>query len=273
MKFRVVFLFLIVLPGLLFLFFYKAERSPGAIRSEEQIQVLSSQGRSLTLAFTPQTWSVQTQTISGEDVVHMIFPGAVSGDSAGLPDIPYAPVVLGMPVGSRVSVQIVESEFETIGSTKLAPVPTAKLVDGWPEDRYVFDPKVYRGAAAFPAQLVQVDQPGFLRDQQVVSLRVAGLQYLPQKKQVRRVKRLVLRVDFIGGQSSPNRSITRYSQNEEAWYRHTLANYEQARSWRQVREKTSRRIQSSETSLAASTLYQFRISEEGMYRIDGRFIE
>ncbi len=238
--------------------------------SRSSVAVTQSDQTGVTLVLTPGDWQLESFRADGEELTKVNFRGAFSEDEDGHPEIPYHSAMLGLPLGSTASARVVEMQESSLDQVKIVPVPRTRRVDGAQEYDLWFDPEIYQHDQPFPESLVTIDEPAFFRDQQIVRIRVAGAQYYPGEQRLRRFNRIVLRVDFQGGALASGRPA-RLSRNEEALLSSLLLNYEEAVNWRKARALPAPRTRTS--GLQNRTLYKFRISQEGMYKIDGRFLQ
>ncbi len=234
------------------------------------VSLLSQQGQSVTLEVKPAKWNVRTVETARGELTTIDFAGAVWDEVAGQPQIPYAVTVVGAPAGARVQATVLEVERETMDGVLLMPFSPGRRKDGTAME-LVFDSKTYNSTASFPANIVAVDPPSQYRDQRIVRVRIAGALFEPAQKRVVRLKRVVVRLDFVGGKTAAQPSFAARSQTEEETYDNLLLNYQQAKSWRVPRPAMNSLRKSSLQQ--NSTNYRFSIQEEGIYRIDGRTLE
>ncbi|MFQ5603158.1 MAG: type IX secretion system sortase PorU [bacterium] len=243
-----------------------------AVKKDETVRIVNAAERSLTLEFSVSNWQTESVMINGVEHTKLDFSAANLADQPGAPQIPYHVAILGIPEGARVNYQVLESDFEVIQNTRLAPYPIIEQSDGGPEMEYQLNAEIYGKALNFPSDLVQIDAPAFFRHQQIVRIQVAGLQFLPGTRQVRKYDRIVLRLDFVGGRAASNVSASVISRAEEEMYEDLLLNYSQAIRWR-THKRSVQKTSYSRKSFQNTTLYKFRIRDEGIYKIDGRFLE
>lgn len=237
------------------------------------IEILSADDRGLTIEFNLRNWALEELKSNGEAFAKADFQGAVyRDDRPGSPQIPYHAAVIGIPVGASVRYQILQSETRTINGVKLLPVPRPKKVDDWLEAEYAIDEQVYRSKNSYPVELILMSDPSYFRDQQIVNVQVAGVQYLPSSEQLTVFDKIVLRVDFVGGNLQSSQNRTPFPRSEENLYKRSLLNYDQAIKWRRSAKPASLL---SKTALAsiAGTFYEVQVKEEGIYKIDGNFLE
>ncbi len=113
---------------------------------------------------------------------------------------------------------------------------------------------------------VTLRPPGFLRDQRVVELACGPR--CGAAGPCEAFARIVVRVSFpSAGQPGQPLSAGRWG---EAYLRHLLLNYEQARAWRRPRATPAAR---PAQQTAAGPRLRVRVREEGMYRLTGAELE
>lgn len=257
------------LPCFFFLFGTYLEPSIGAVKG--RMEILSTGERSITIALQFSAWSFEKTQINGQELTRLDFDGAYFSDGPpGEPQIPHHVVVLGIPVGARIRYSIVDSDFEALSEIKIVPNPRLKKAEGWPEWEYVLDESIYQSPRSFPEALVKIAEPAFFRDQQIAQIQVAGVKYLPAKSQILKYNRIVLRLEFVGGQNNARSEMLRPQKLEEELYRNVILNSEQASKWRKI-NKGSRAV--SKKVFGNGTLYKLNIRQEGLYKIDGAFLD
>ena len=236
--------------------------------SVPNVQILTSDFRSLTIAFTPQKFSIKTEQINGEELARVSFLDASYIETEGSPQIPFHVVVLGIPIGSHIEYQILESETETYSGIKLLPHAEIKKVNGWSELEFSPNEAIYSNPGPFPSKLVRIQETAFFRDQQIARIQVAGIRYFPAKKEIIKYNRVVLKINFTGGQASAQGQLSLTNSGED-FYSKAILNYEQSRPWRNVPKVQIKK----RSRFFNTTLYKFTIQDEGMYKIDGRLLE
>jgi hypothetical protein len=239
------------------------------------VQILSMRPNGLTLEFRADNWRADTLTVNGDDFVLLHFDGSTVSADAGAPQIPYHVAVIGIPIGATAQYQILETEYDLLETTKILPYPSLKNGEDDQVVRdYTANPEIYGSQGTLPVEPATVDPPGFFRDQQIVRLRVAGARFLPGQNQVWKYKRIVVQVEFVGGQTSPvlQGAARGRQQSEENLYRSAVVNYEQAANWRRQNVRAPR-LDRTQSIFEFGTLYRFNIQQEGIYKIDGAFLE
>jgi len=238
------------------------------------VQILGTRPNSLTIEFTLQNLRMDTVRVSGDDFLSITFTGATTVDAAGLPQIPYHVATIGIPVGARVRHQILEADYDVIESFKLLPNLSFKNQDGVVVPDYRPDAEAYASSQFYPAESVVFDAPSLFRDQQIVRLQVAGVRFLPEKKQIWKYNRIVLQIDFDGGEiyRGVAEVIRPGRDSEERMYRKMVLNYQQAMNWRKAVSREPK-FNKTPSVFEFGTLYKFNVQQEGIYKIDGAFLE
>jgi len=231
-------------------------------------QILKSDASGITVSFEVEEWQVSSVSSEGHSFVQLDFFGKQVIEEPGKPAIPYHTATIGIPIGAKISARIVRIESETLSNAKLIPHSTYRFSESISKSERIPDNSIYQKSAAFPQNLMEVSEPGWFRDQQVIDLRVAAAKYEPGSNSIEKLNKVIVRIDFEGGSRVEFTSAR--SANEERWRRSAILNYEDAIKWQKPRK--------SQTSLAKnnvreSMFYTFEITEDGIYKIDGALLE
>jgi len=238
------------------------------------VRVLNTDEAGLTLVIEPRKWQELKRVVNAGDVFTQFdFVDANYVIEPGSPQIPYSVAVVGIPVGATVRYQVLETETVPIDAVNLIPFPT--FVDGT-RSKYEAKAAIDGENEPFPSEIVKIEEPGMFRDQHVVRILVAGLQYFPQQSRVIKYNRVVLRIEFSGGSRVTQSTPGPVSQTDDSLYKSALINYNQSMKWR--RSGPQRKSSASLDRLSGfrnveGTLYKFTVQEEGIYRIDGQLLQ
>ncbi len=210
---------------------------------------------------------------SGTPYDRVAVPGWMWLHRPGAPAVPVCGATLGMPVGSRAVVQVVEADYAEVDGIDLMPVPTTQWLgsEEHPFSRatYERDAGIYETPGFYPGAEVVVAHTGYLRDQQVAVLSLRPVQYDPVARRLRIARGLRVRVQFVAGATRPAVRPLRETDGFDPVYQNGLLNAEQARAWRGRRIGAAKRVQDWYDPTA--THYKIRISEDGLYRLDARW--
>lgn len=233
------------------------------------VAIVSSEGQQLTLQITIDDWAVRGLATDSGIFHSFTFEGAEYVGEIGAPQLPVKTVLLGVPPGADVSVQVLEATPEIISNIRLAPAP--RLVREEIGYRTVYEPDedAYRQSGELERPLVQVEAPYLFRNQRVAKIQIFPLSYSFSQQSVKKYSRLVVQVSFSGGSSL--KPVT--PERDEQIYKNLLLNYDQARSWRLPVQrpllKPSMNIFQGEDWYKIAISAKSAVDREGIYKITG----
>jgi hypothetical protein len=235
------------------------------------VKISASTSDKFDFEFRPASWTIDTLRESGATSYRFNFPDAIVDEQPGDYQIPYKVVVLGIPIGGKVQVEVTPGPFSELPNVELARVLEFRPDEELGEWR--LPPAAPAAPGFYPAELALADAPAWYRHQEIVRLRIAPLQYEARTKTVRRYESLAVRVRFIGGKSSaPGLEPSGMGEGAQPdpFYEGLLANAAMARNFRNVPSPAESRLSKSIT--AAGPFYKINIRKEGLYRITGQFL-
>ncbi len=231
--------------------------------ANQNIEILNSSDRGVTIQFTPIIEQIDTIQLRGESYFKIYTSNTSFVGDAGDPMIPVKIFHVGIPLESEVNVSMLSVESSEIKG-KLLPAPQIDR-----SGRYNFDARSanYQSSEFFPQQLVIADTPGFIRDQRVIKIKLFALQSAGALDRIKIYKKMTIRVDFAGNR---NRSIDVKSfSGEDEFYRGAVVNYDQSKSWLKKRIPYLKRTR---THFQNENWYKIFIGQEGIYKITGEFL-
>lgn len=241
-------------------------------------KILSSSSNHLLLEFTPADWQMTDRTVESRNYKVFDFNNAVPAGEEDHPRIPVRIVHIGVPLSGNVTAQVVNSDFTTIQDIDMLPVPRIESQDGEYIKKYYPAENIYNSTRSVPENLIELQEPDFFRSQRRVRLIINPLQYNPAGKEVRQYNRIVVRVIFSNGTDRTNRNMMQ--TRDDHIYKSLLVNYDQARTWRTVKERSLRKT--AKNVLTGGNWYKFTIKAdgktmlrdakgdaEGIYKLDG----
>ncbi|HEX9973288.1 MAG TPA: type IX secretion system sortase PorU [bacterium] len=227
----------------------------------QQLQVLESSDRGVTIAFTPRIEKIDTLQLKNEKYYKIYMTHTVFTGNPGEPIIPLKPIHVGIPLESDVNVTVVSVETEEF-SGKLQPAPVINSQTG--VYTYEPDPLVYQTVEFFPQQIFSTEPAGFIRDQRVVTIGLRTLQYSGALDRIRLYKKIVLRVDFTGNPGKfDNRTI---AKEDNEFYDGIVVNYSQSKRWLKQHQRSLARVASAYQS---DNWFKIITRQEGMHKITG----
>ena len=240
------------------LFFLSFFLMTGDIEAAGSFDVIRSDGKGMVVEFTLPPVMVDEYSI-GSERYHVIRGGGVlAGAKRGYPQVEMFPVSIGVPLDSRVEALLVPQKTEVLKGLRLTPVQFGEQTDA-----FGYSPD-YLSGGRYPAQMLEVGEPGFLRRQRVVGLKVYPFRVDPATGDVEVVRSARIEIRFTGGKSYQAET----NGNDEGFeriYSHVLLNYEEAKEWR-VRAPRSG-VRSPSPFFEGEWWLKVVISDEGMYRV------
>ena len=240
-----------------------ANATAGDGRGERELVVLRQDASVLVLEYRPRLSERRVVVDEGRVAAGIDFAeAAVSGWSAGQPDIRFRGVPVAFPTSAGGAVRIVESEYRDRSPVELAPVPRFEDREGIPVPaEYRQDPAAYAVASFLPARVTEVVPPAVVRGVQLGSVRVYPVQYNPATKTLREYTKLIIELTFASG-GEPSK--------DDPLVRETVVNGEMMKSWRAPPARA--RVSAPTPSvLATGDWYRITVREEGIYKLDAKF--
>ena len=198
--------------------------------TEPDIKILSSTAKSLTVEFSPKNWDQTELKIDQKSYSRFTFHKYSPTTVVGEPELPGRIFTFGVPVNGSLSLSIIDSRYETIPNTNIAPVPSIVRSDLGYVEKYEPDPAAYSSNNAFPVELSQVEDPHIFRNQHIARVVIHPLQYFPSRQAVRKYTRIVFQINFTG--QTTGATTNQRIAKDESWYQNLLVNYDQAKQWR-----------------------------------------
>ena len=149
-------------------------------------------------AFEPQIASFE---VDGQRYQTVRIPEYALTDRDGAPALPQTSALVQIPPDAKVSVRVLESDFEVVDGVRVAPAPTWRQTGRGEQGRYelVEDATVYAADRFWPANLVTYAGSGWLRGRRLARIAVHPVQYNPVRRQLRVYHTLKVEVRFSGG--------------------------------------------------------------------------
>jgi hypothetical protein len=241
---------------------------------ENGLQVVSSGLDGLVLQLRLPDFEIESDIVDGQPCQALRVPGFVEVSDQGGPPLPVRGALLGIPANASLRIEAIETEVVTLpGRYDLCPAVEPRLE--WETDQNE-PPRFlgYRAVKVDPAIRFNLEGPvtlvstGFVRSQRVASLRFQPFFYHPETGELRYYRRILVRVDFLGGSS---RSRLGQALVEEGIFEHTLrqvlVNYDLARAWRVPSMKENPDLGLPLTPADNGRAFKLLVNEDGMYRV------
>lgn len=179
------------------------------------VRVVATDGAGLTLEVTVPGYDAAMRTgADGRTYIQLSIPGFVAGADAGAPDLPQRSVLLAVPPGATLGLNVqVLAERDVWLAAPVYPVSAqAADVEGGADagrpvdpamatgvrDLFTRDPAAYAARTPYPAQLAVLEEVGYVRDLRLARLTVYPLQYVAATGRLRHVQQMRVCVTFSG---------------------------------------------------------------------------
>lgn len=223
----------------------------------------------------------------GESYFRVDAPGLDPAGEPGLPWLPARGVLLAVPFGVDVRLEVVSVESERAGSYRVEPTPTEGITydidvrapglaeaEPFPTATIDFlpDRSFYSGSDAYPRVIAELGFDSTLRHHRVVQVTFRPFQYSPRTGEVTVHTRIVARLVFSGGAGRGGRRVSGYEPahaREPEWdmlYAGTILNHDEASDWRM--RPAPRRAALRGEMRQDHEAYRLKVSETGIHRVE-----
>jgi uncharacterized repeat protein (TIGR01451 family) len=260
--------------------------NPTTAPPEPGLRLLRSDETGVTLELWTPAVEVEQGMAESGPCDRVTVAGYAASDAAGWPALPLRGSMLGVPPGVELRLTVVEAEDIVLaGAYSVCPVPHP-IVDQDPAVTVRYrgmafrrDEEAYGRDAFYPPSVAEIASTGFVRGQRVAQLRLHPLQYNPVTGQLRRYRRIRVRLDFVGQGAGRALASDDAGVDEgpfEASLRRMLLNAASARAWR-VRPARGGPAAPVRDAAELATIpleqggggaaYRVEVDEDGLYRI------
>ncbi len=239
-----------------------------------------SDANEVVVTVISKTYDIHKLSVEGISVSS--FDAALSGMTAdpGKPQLPTEGTLVAIPPFKEPSLEILESQFETIEGADVAPAPVhsfTKEGDAVPE--YYTDKKFYETHNQFyPSAVAEIAEVVQLRDLRVAKIVVHPMQYNPVTKQLKRAVHLKFRIRFNDNKTNIQQAWNPVSEPDpeiEPLYKNLVLNYADAKQWR-GRNVSAVNLQSADTTAnwfqTGRMYYRIPVGVDGVYRLSYNYL-
>jgi hypothetical protein len=236
-----------------------------------EARVLDSEDSEILIELATDDYSLESVEIGGESFVRVRAPRCDHTDDAGLPLLPRQAVLIGVPFGARLSLEVVSTETENLGLHRVEPSPAEEFFGegdfATPIQRFTVDEEFYRSGGTYPSSVAELGEQGTLRHQRVARVVLNPFQYSPRSGSLTLHRTILVRVSIV--ETRRPSDLTEVVRPEPEWertYSRTVLNHEQAAKWRMRHEP--RRASMRGRIGRPSEAYRILTTESGMHRVD-----
>ena len=237
--------------------------------SVNEARVLDSEDNEILIELATDDFSLEEIAIGGESYVRVGAPRYGHTDAAGLPSLPRKAVLIGIPFGARLDLEVVSVETENLGSHRVEPSPMEEILgDGdfaTPVQRFTIDEEYYSRGGTYPAAVAELGAQGTLRHQRVARVVLNPFQYSARTGVLTLHRRVIVRISIV--ETKRPSGLTDAVGPAPEWertYARTVLNHRQAAKWRARSEpgRGAMRVRQDHEA------YRILTTESGMHRLD-----
>ncbi|MBI5835670.1 MAG: hypothetical protein HZB25_00350 [Candidatus Eisenbacteria bacterium] len=215
--------------------------------------------------------SLAPDTVGGRVFLRPVVPGAVNVGEVGAPSLPVRTVLVGVPFGARVEVDV-----ETAGAVRQragVPSPQPRLASrgdarGTLQPEWIKEagPQAYARASFEPQVAGRLAGFFILRNQRLARIELYPVQAAPGLGAMRALDELRVRVRWSGGRTG---SPADPADPFETMYRRRVLNYEAARAFRRAAGPRMDNPLDGPAFFSASTgpWLRMRLTRRGIYEV------
>ena len=192
-----------------------------------EVQKLRSDKNAIVLEMDVDEYEKHRITIEGKEYYSISAPNTHSRPQKGYPDLPITTRNIVVPAGHRCEVQIVEAIYED-DNVRVAPSKGhVYRFSDYASTPYTFS-ECYSRSEFYPAELVSLSEPFFMRDVQGCTVRINPFQYNPVSHILRRYKKLKLQITFVEDERTGRSNSSRHTTGKtfSSMYRNHFINHE-----------------------------------------------
>ncbi|MCK4512161.1 hypothetical protein KAW64_10500, partial [bacterium] len=237
--------------------------------SVNEARVLDSEDNEILIELATDDFSLEEIVVGGESYVRVRAPRYGHTDAAGLPSLPRKAVLVGIPFGARLDLEVVSVETENLGSHRVEPSPVEEILgDGefaTPVQRFTIDEEYYSRGGTYPAAVAELGAQGTLRHQRVARIVLNPFQYSARTGALALHRKILVRISIV--ETKRPSGLTEAVRLEPEWertYSRTVLNHRQAAGWR-LRSEPGRTAMRTRRDHDA---YRILTTESGMHRLD-----
>lgn len=198
--------------------------------AEKQVSknLVSSLGDTVRFDVVLPGLSIEKVMIDGQEYSKIYIDGSSVDLKKGYPELRKISTFLAMPYARASRIEIVDAQYAQIDDIRLLPSKGMLTRDVNPKDvPYEFNEEVYGKDVFYPAddQLVSVSKPFVMRDVAGVRAQIIPFQYNDEKKVLKVLKSVTLRVQVPASRNSSVRVNYTASQEFEKLYSSVFLNY------------------------------------------------
>jgi len=229
---------------------------------QKDFKILSSSNNSLIIEYKPVYLDKSEITLNSNKYINIGLFNGVEGinRTIGSPIKPMRIFNVGVPSEFGNNINIISSEFQTLIG-KLKPHPNVKKINNFPSFEYIENENY---TVPENSELVSFGEFGLVRDLMVQNINIHPVQFDPIRQKIKLYTRIVFQINFV--QTANLNKIAKSELTDDL-----VINFKTVKNWG-TEKKLSKKAAIENSVLAVGDWYRFEAPDEGMYKIDGPFL-
>jgi len=173
----------------------------------EMLTILKSGEKELIFEIDIPLFEVIDRTENGQKYQIISIPGFGLTPEPGKPQLPVKGFLFGIPINAQTSLEILDVDFITQAGYFIYPArktvfqrdlpdSTNSLNNTTIKNEFFIDQNLYSSNQYFPAEVVKIGEPGFIRDHCIGRMQICPVQFNPVTKETRVYKKIRLKINF-----------------------------------------------------------------------------
>ncbi|MGB3341790.1 MAG: C25 family cysteine peptidase [bacterium] len=162
------------------------------------IDIISGSREGLTLRFTIHGMWVEDTIVDGINYQVLSIPECAQVSDPGKPMLPFINKMIAIDPQSQVRLNIDSLEFIFLDNYYVYPAQYPQNDSVWQEFPFAIDEVLYAQNIFYPENIAEYNPPAIFRDLRVTNLSFSPIFFNPQARQLKVLKKVILRADFTG---------------------------------------------------------------------------
>jgi len=234
------------------------------------IQVIQSDAQIVIFDWHVNDFQLLPVEIQNQVYSIPVYPFGATQSEPGAPYLPWRTLIIGIPEGGHISVQIIDQQIQTYPSIRLAPVPTPFTDNtGMSGEAYITHTERFAADEVHPQESIRLGEPTKFRDMHIQEIHICPLRYDPAGQILTFNPRLRVQVTFHHTRAGVKRTFEKRGLLDEI-YEKKILNFNQAQQWQTPRQRSAL---AKVRGLPAGPYYRVAVTEDGIYKITGSTLQ
>ncbi|MBV7335795.1 hypothetical protein KFU94_47665 [Chloroflexi bacterium TSY] len=202
-------------------------------QTDSQITILDANQRGILLELQVNDFKVEQIHKAGELFSRVQIGTMAQTNLPGLPQVPTEGTLLGVPIPEGLSLQIVETDYQTLIGHRLLPAPQLRSQSDEPDgfaqatfqERFMLDAQRDAKDSVYPHAVAEIGEVGYLRDQAVAQIQFYPVQHNPQRNELRIYHHIRVQLTWNRPPADAVTNVRWHSRPYETLFSELLQNY------------------------------------------------